>query len=184
MTRASDPRQQTANRAQALANSIDLRELLQVIGIDDRTRAQGLRLAAIIDQHGEALFSKFYERISHISFAYKFRDDEVDTLKKKQFDHWKYLFTCNMDANYVRNAAIIGDVHRQKGIEPLLYIVGYSIIKSSLMDIIASADMPPADKGRLMVALEKYISLDVGLAMVGYSGHKAFARLFAPGFSG
>jgi hypothetical protein len=33
------------------------------------------------------------------------------------------------------------------------------------------------------VALERYISLDVGLAMVGYSGHKAFAQLFAPGLS-
>jgi hypothetical protein len=34
-----------------------------------------------------------------------------------------------------------------------------------------------------MVALERYISLDVGLAMVGYSGHNVFAQLFAPGLS-
>jgi hypothetical protein len=78
---------------------------------------------------------------------------------------------------------MVGAVHRQRGIEPLLYIIGYGIIKSALLERIAKKEIPSVDKGRLMVALERYISLDVGLAMVGYSGHKVFAQLFAPGFS-
>jgi hypothetical protein len=78
---------------------------------------------------------------------------------------------------------MVGSVHRQRGIEPLLYILGYGIVKSAVLERIARKDIPSVNKGRLMMALEKYISLDVGLAMVGYSGHKAFAQLFAPGFS-
>jgi hypothetical protein len=65
----------------------------------------------------------------------------------------------------------------------LLYVIGYGIVKSAFLEIIARKDIPSVNKGRLMVALERYISLDVGLAMVGYSGHKAFAQLFAPGLS-
>jgi truncated hemoglobin YjbI len=165
------------------ADSLDLPELLQVLGIDDKMRAQGRLLAEILDEHGEAIFSTFYERIANISWAHKFRDGEVEALKRKQFAHWASLFSGRLDIQYLRNATMVGAVHRQRGIEPLLYIIGYGIVKSAFLEIIAKKDLPPASKGRLMVALEKYISLDIGLAMVGYSGHKVFAQLFAPGFS-
>ncbi len=36
---------------------------------------------------------------------------------------------------------------------------------------------------RKLPNLERYISLDVDLAMVGYSRHNVFAQLFARGFS-
>jgi methyl-accepting chemotaxis protein len=169
---------------QQLAASINLPEMLEVLGIDANTRAQGKNLAAILDANGEPIFAKFYERITMISWAYKFKSGEIDGLRKKQLAHWKELFSGPLDVRYVRNATIVGSVHRQKGIEPLLYIVGYSIVKSLFLELIAKMDLAPVDKGRLMMALEKYISLDVGLAMVGYSGHKAFAQLFAPGFAG
>jgi hypothetical protein len=184
MNHRSSPRKHAPNRIQDLAGSIDLPELLQVLGIDERTREHGKILAAILDEHGDVIFSEFYERISKISFAYKFEKNQVDILKRKQLVHWKCLFSGDLDMRYVRNAAVVGDVHRQRGIEPLLYIVGYSIVKSAIMEIIARKELPSVNKGQLMVALEKCISLDVGLAMVGYSGHKVFARLFAPGLSG
>jgi hypothetical protein len=153
-----------------------------VLGIDERTREQGRHLAAILDEYRDALFAEFYERIRVVSFAYKFTDDEIDTLRQSQLVHWKQLSSGNLDLTYIRNAAKVGAVHRQRGIEPLLYIVGYSIVKSFHMELIAKKTLSPMDKGRLMVALEKYISLDLGLAMVGYSGHKVFAQPFAPGF--
>lgn len=172
-----------ANEARKLAGSIDLPELMQVLGIDENLRQQGQQLVEILDEHGEAIFSEFYERIGHISWAHKFKDGEIEPLKKKQFAHWRMLFSGRLDIQYVRNATMVGAVHRQIGIEPLLYIIGYGIVKSSILEIIARKDIPSVNKGRLMVALERYISLDVGLAMVGYSGHNVFAQLFAPGLS-
>jgi hypothetical protein len=38
-------------------------------------------------------------------------------------------------------------------------------------------------KGRLIMSLERFVSLDMALAMVGYTGHKLFAQLFSPEFS-
>jgi Protoglobin len=172
-----------SDRLDQLTSSIDLAELLQVLGIDERTRDYGRQLAGILEQHGDDLFSEFYQRISKISFAYKFGIGQVETLKQRQLKHWINLFTCRLDVNYMRNAALVGDVHRQRGIEPLLYIAGYSIVKSVLMGIIARKDIVPAVKGGLVIALEKYISLDMGLAMVGYSGHRVYAQMFAPGLS-
>lgn len=168
---------------QALIGSIDLPELLQVLGIDAQTREQGRQLAKLVDTHGEFLFSTFYGKIQKISHAYKFTPAQVDSLKKKQIAYWRAMFAGNLDINYVRNAAIVGDVHKQKGIEPLLYIVGYSVIKTTFIELIAIKELSSVEKAHLMIALEKYISLDIGLAMVGYSGRREFAMLFAPGFS-
>jgi hypothetical protein len=183
MTIDASSSQRPSSAPPELAGSIDLAELMQILGIDGNTREQGRLLAAILDEHGEAIFSVFYERIVNISWAHKFQDGEVEALKLKQFAHWKGLFAGPLDIQYLRHATLIGAVHRQRGIEPLLYIVGYGIVKTAILEIIAKKDIPPASKGRLMVALDKFISLDVGLAMVGYSGHKGFAQLFAPGFS-
>jgi methyl-accepting chemotaxis protein len=183
MTNVSLASRNLSNGIQKLAGSIDLAELMQVLGIDESLKQQGRQLVEILEEHGEAIFSEFYERIIHISWAHKFRDGEVEVLKQKQFAHWRTLFSGRLDVQYVRNATMVGAVHRQRGIEPLLYIIGYGIIKSALLERIAKKEIPSVDKGRLMVALERYISLDVGLAMVGYSGHKVFAQLFAPGFS-
>ncbi len=184
MTIAASSSRRPASAPQELAGAIDLAELMQILAIDDNTREQGRQLAAILDEHAEAIFSIFYDKIVTISWAHKFAEGEVVGLKRKQFAHWRALFAGPLDLQYLRHATLIGAVHRQRGIEPLLYIVGYGIVKTAILEIIAKKDMPPAHKGRLMVALDKFISLDVGLAMVGYSGHEGFAQLFAPGFSG
>jgi Protoglobin len=183
MTNTSLSSRNPSNGMRKLAGSIDFPELMQVLGIDESLRSQGQQLVEILDEHGEAIFSQFYERIGHISWAHKFRDGEIEPLKKKQFAHWRTLFSGRLDIQYLRNATMVGAVHRERGIEPLLYIIGYGLVKSAFLEIIAKKDIPSVNKGRLMVALERYISLDVGLAMVGYSGHKVFAQLFAPGFS-
>jgi hypothetical protein len=183
MTSVSVSGPHRSNTTLKLDGTIDLVELMQVLGIDEKLRAQGRQLVEILDQHGEAIFSQFYEKIGQISWSHKFADGEVEALKIKQFAHWRTLFSGRLDIQYLRNATMVGAVHRQRGIEPLLYIVGYGLVKSGFLEIIARKDIPSKDKGRLMVALERYISLDVGLAMVGYSGHKVFAQLFAPGGS-
>jgi len=183
MTNVSRSSRYPPDPVQNLACSIDLPELLQILGLDQNMRDQGRQLAEILDEHGEVIFSEFYERIINISWAHKFEDGEVEALKQKQFSHWRGLFSGPLDVQYLRNATMVGAVHRQRGIEPLLYIVGYGIVKSAFLEIIARKDIPSINKGRLMVALERYISLDIGLAMVGYSGHKVFAQLFAPGLS-
>ena len=151
----------SSNEARKLAGSIDLPELMQVLGIDESLRQQGQQLVDILDEHGEAIFSQFYERIGHISWAHKFKDGEIEPLKKKQFAHWRTLFSGRLDIQYVRRATMVGAVHRQIGIEPLLYVIGYGIVKSAFLEIIARKDIPSVNKGRLMVALERYISLDV-----------------------
>ena len=183
MTHASFDRQNALARTQELVGSINLTELLQAFGIDELTRANGVRLASILKENEEPIFSTFYDRVRRLPGAYKFTNDEIAALKKSQASHWKNLLSGQLDKEYVRNAVIVGDIHQQKGIEPMYYILGYSIVKATLIGIIAKLNILPANKGRLIIALERFISLDMGLAMVGYTGHKLYSHLFAPAYS-
>jgi hypothetical protein len=65
----------------------------------------------------------------------------------------------------------------------LFYILGYSIIKTKFIEAITQEQISALHKGRLIMSLERFISLDMALAMVGYTGHKLFAQLFSPEFS-
>lgn len=176
----TNSRQVSLSPSTDLMSSVDIVGLLQIIGIDQRTKERGQLLAGILAEHGHAIFAEFYRKIGKISSGYTFAPGQLDRLRESQIAHWRRLLSGNLDRTYVRNAAMVGEVHKRHGIEPLIYIVGYSVVKTIFMEIIAEKELPPASKGHLVMALERFISLDMGLAMVGYSGGEEYARLFSP----
>jgi hypothetical protein len=42
------------------------------------------------------------------------------------------------------------------------------VLKFEFMNIIVASDLPPTEKGHLLGALEKYVALDMALALSAY----------------
>jgi hypothetical protein len=64
---------------------------------------------------------------------------------------------------------LIGIKHHEVGLDSKWYIAGYAMMKAAFMERILEAPLPPNLKSALIVTLEKYVAVDMALALSTYS---------------
>ena len=78
------------------------------------------------------------------------------------------LFNSDFGRDYVQSVRRIGIQHRDIALNPSWYVAGYVKLKLELMQRIAALDVSPDKKICLMLTLEKYVAIDMALALTPY----------------
>jgi len=154
-----------ASRKEARDIILQLREFL---GIDDTTMQYARVLLTLFTACADDIVREFYRKV-HVSAVSSYvTDDAVERLIVKQKSHWTALFDSDFGPDYVQGVWRIGIKHREIALDSSWYVVGYVKLKLELMRRIAALNTSPDRTVSLMMTLEKYVALDMALALQAY----------------
>jgi methyl-accepting chemotaxis protein len=96
-------------------------------------------------------------------------DETISRLKLKQSEHWQALFSSKFDNQFFNRASLVGIKHREIDLDPKWYIAGYNKIKGQFVKLILDSQLSTSTKSDLVATLDKYVALDMALALSSYS---------------
>ena len=146
-----------------------MQELIRYIGIDTRTEILAERLWYLLEGFVDEIVAHFYSSTRQSSAGLMLDYPTIERLKVRQKQHWQSLFSSAFDEHYVRSVSMIGIKHYEIGLDAKWYIAGYAIIKAAFAEKIMEAPLPLKAKTALIVTLEKYVAIDMALALSAYS---------------
>ncbi|MFN3852873.1 MAG: methyl-accepting chemotaxis protein [Phreatobacter sp.] len=149
---------------------------LSLHGIDPPV-VEALRAGrAQVRAHLPSVLDSFYTMVRRFpESARLFRDEaHIAHARAMQLKHWDIILEARFDASYEASVTRIGEVHNRLGLEPRLYIAGYSALLHGLLAAIA-ADRPAwqgrrrrTEDARLQGALVRAALLDMDIALDVY----------------
>jgi hypothetical protein len=148
-----------------------IEKLLQFFDIDDEMRGQGRELWSFLAPHADPIIDAFYQNIHAAEIEPRISDAAVERLKAKQKAHWAELFGSQFDGDYARSVHRIGIRHRDIQLSTAWYVAGYMALKIEFMNVIVLSNLPAIEKGRLLRVLEKYVAIDMTLALSTYDNN-------------
>jgi hypothetical protein len=143
-------------------------QLSDFLEIDDLSRQYARVLLALFTGCADDIISEFYRKVKKSVIGSYVTDDAVKRLVAKQKTHWTALFNSDFGRDYVQSVRRIGIQHRDIALNPSWYVAGYVKLKLGLMQRIAALDVSPERKICLMTTLEKYVAVDMALALAPY----------------
>lgn len=144
-------------------------KLIQFLAIDSTARCQAAAIWPIIEHRIDPIVESLYADVQQSDTALALSDQTIQRLKVTQREHWRALFESPLDLQYFNRASLIGIRHSQIGLDPKWYIAGYARIKSDFARIILDAELPPTTKTDFVITLDKYVALDMALAVSSYT---------------
>lgn len=171
MSNPAAPDCQAQNQSLAASNKeahdivAQLRDFLE---IDDTLKQYARVLLALFAAHSNDIVGEFYHKVQRSTIGSYVADDAIERLKPKQVAHWAALFESDFSGDYVQSARRIGIRHRDIALNPTWYVAGYTKLKIELMKLIAELDVSSDKKVFLIMTLEKYVAMDMGLALASY----------------
>ncbi|HEY6868317.1 MAG TPA: protoglobin domain-containing protein, partial [Novosphingobium sp.] len=110
-------------------------EAVDFFGIGKRDWANLRRIARAVERAGPAALDRFYAKVRQTPAVGKLFHSEqlVAHARGKQLEHWRYLFSHEVDATFVENSEKIGEVHARIGLEPRWYIGGYARVLEDMV---------------------------------------------------
>jgi hypothetical protein len=145
-----------------------IEQLCDFLEIDDMTRQHARVLLALFSGCGDEIIGEFYNKVKKSVVGSYITNDAVERLISKQTAHWVALFSSKFGRDYVLSVRRIGIQHRDIALSPLWYVAGYAKLKLSMMERIAALDVSQDKKTSLATALEKYVAMDMALALATY----------------
>lgn len=146
-----------------------MQDLILYLGIDDRARRLAQCLWELLDEPSTEIIASFYQDTRQSAAGLLLDEQTIERLKFKQKEHWRSLFNSGFDEGYQRSVTMIGIKHHEIGLDPKWYIAGYVLIKSRFAEKVSEAPLPEPLKSALIVTLEKYVAVDMALALSTYS---------------
>lgn len=146
-----------------------MKELLVYLGIDTRAQLLAERLWHFLDEPSTEIIASFYSDTRQSAAGLLLDEPTIARLQSKQKEHWRALFNSGFDETYQRSVTMIGIKHREIGLDPKWYIAGYALIKARFAEKILEAPVPQRMKSALIITLEKYVAVDMALALSTYS---------------
>jgi hypothetical protein len=143
-------------------------KLIGFLGIDDLTHQHGKAVWSLLEDHAEGVIRDFYVELRQLD-AGLIDATTAERLALKQKQHWKSLLTGEFDQQFFNQASLVGIKHREIGLDPKWYIIGYHKIKARLTERIFAAPLPAARKIDLAMALDAFVAIDMALALSSYS---------------
>jgi len=142
--------------------------LLKFLEVDDATRLSAATLSKLITPELDGIIEHFYSRVEEFNVSPYVNNRSVATLKTKQKQHWIGLFNSQFDEAYLRNTQRIAVRHRDVELNPAWYIAGYMRFKLAFIEVIIKSHLPVEAKGQMIKTLDKYIAIDMALALGTY----------------
>jgi hypothetical protein len=146
----------------------EIKRLLRFFEIDQKTREAGRELFTLFDPPADEIFTKFYQKVQAFAINPHVTDAAIERLKAKQRAHWAALLTANFSPDYIQSIRRIGGQHREIALGSMWFVAGYAQLKIIFINLIAAAGFPPEKKDVLVIALEKYVAVDMALALSAY----------------
>jgi len=144
-------------------------KLIRFLDIDPAARRHAAAIWSLIEHRIDHIIEVFYADVRQSDTAMALSDQTIQRLKVKQKDHWRALFESRLDLQYFNSASLIGIKHSEIGLDPKWYIAGYARIKGDFSRAILNAPLPLLTKADLVVTLDKYVALDMALAISSYT---------------
>lgn len=142
--------------------------LLDFLDIDVETRTLANRLSDLLAPHVGAVIDEFYAKVTDFGISPHINAQTIGILKRKQKQHWTALLRSRFDEEYFDSIRRIGMRHRDIELSPMWYVTGYMRLKLAFVEIIIKSDLPAVTKGQLVKTLDKYIAIDMALALSTY----------------
>lgn len=145
-------------------------ERLEFFGIDDS-------IAQILNENSEnimallpGILDEFYEYIKKTPKLNDLVAGQEPRLKAAQENHWRRIFSGNLDDEYFKAVERIGTVHDKIGLDPKWYVGGYALAFSKLvLGIMNKATWRTRKKlPALLDAMTKAVFLDMEVALSVY----------------
>jgi len=145
-----------------------IEQLRQFLDIDDDARRLGQKVWQVVAPSIDPVLDEFYRKVAEAGIEPQLSDTAVRRLKLKQKVHWASLFHSEFDEQYVRGTQRMGIQHRDVGLSLSHYISAYMVLKIEFANVIVRAALPVLTKGLLIKTLDKYVALDMALALSVY----------------
>jgi methyl-accepting chemotaxis protein len=143
---------------------------LNLLGITAETFADIARIYPAVDQNIESIVDAFHVHMVNLPEPNPvFEDrDRAGILKRLQCDHWRRLFSANIDDTYMDRAIRVGRAHHDHDVTPVVYIAGYNFVQRALTTVIADAFRDDPALPRLINSAMSLITLDMDLSISVY----------------
>lgn len=142
--------------------------LLRFLEVDGATKASGVTLSKLLAPQLDGIIERFYSRVHEFDLNPHVNERSIAALRIKQKQHWIDLFNSQFDENYLRNTRRIAVRHRDVELDPMWYVAGYMRLKLAFIEVILKSRLPVESKGRMIKTLDKYIAIDMALALGTY----------------
>ncbi len=143
-------------------------KLQTFLEIDDEARSSAFALSQLLAPHFDRAIEEFYATVQEFDINPNVTHRTVPALKEKQKQHWLALFHSRFDDNFFSSISRIGVRHRDIELNPMWYVAGYTRLKMAFVDVIVRSDLHVVTKGQMVKTLDKYIAIDMALALSAY----------------
>lgn len=151
------------------ASRLFMERLIRFLNIDLDARRDAAAIWPLIESRVEPGIDTFYSEMRRSDPALPLSDQLAACLKARQKANWRALFESRLDQQYFNNASLIGINHCEIGLDPKWYIAGYMRIKRDFSHAILDSSLPPPTAANLVTTLDKYVALDMALAISSYA---------------
>jgi methyl-accepting chemotaxis protein len=145
-----------------------VRQLFEFLNVDAETEASAHALSKLLVPHVDEVIEHFYNEMVRLQINPHVTARSIPVLKRKQKQHWTALFNSKFDEDYFGSIRQIGVRHRDIELSTMWYVAGYAKLKMAFIEVIIRSDLPVASKGQLIKTLDKYIAIDMALALSTY----------------
>lgn len=146
-----------------------MNRLIDFLDITDNSRCDAAAIWPLIEPRIGGIIERSYKLVQLADSEFAFGDAALARLRQGQQRHWRILFESRFDERYFNSASLIGISHRELGLDPKWLIAGYTRMKNEFMAAIFDAPMPLAAKTARTATLNKYVALDMSLALSSYT---------------
>jgi hypothetical protein len=143
--------------------------MLRFLAIDLESHRYAAQIWSLIEHRAADIIENFYTDVLRSNLDLPLTARTIDHLKEKQKQHWKKLFESRFDREYFNNASLIGIKHYEIGLDAKWYVAGYMRIKKDFSTEILGAPLSLPSKAQLVATLDKYVALDMALAISSYT---------------
>jgi len=112
-----------------------LSQRLEFYGLSSRCDHIFARILRHVGRHAPRALDDFYDKVAKTPEAARFFSsrDQMRHASSKQLEHWRTLFTNDLDDAYLDRAQRIGHVHARIGLDTRLYFGAYAQILDQLV---------------------------------------------------
>jgi len=128
-------------------------------------------LQPMLEKHAAGLVDSFYHHLLSFSSTRRLLVDPGvrERLMSAQREYLLSLAGTTIDASYLEQRRLIGEVHERIGLEPRWYLGAYALYLSLLVPLVHDVHPhDPIEAGRTVVSLQKRLFLDAQIAMEVY----------------
>jgi methyl-accepting chemotaxis protein len=154
------------------ASSAEARDTIEqfcdFLEIDNIAKQHARVLLTLFTACADDVIGEFYREVQNSPIGSYIKDDAIKRLIPRQKAHWTALFNSDFNRDYVQSVRRIGIQHRDIALNPSWYVAGYAKLKLGIMQRIVALDVASERKICLLTTLEKYVALDMAIALATY----------------